>query len=144
MKKETIIAIVFGLLLGSIVAFVLLFKNKETQMAKTKTIAPITHISPTIVQNLTASAASFTITEPVDGAIVDKDTIMIKGKAGKGTLIVIQSPIKDAALKVEKEDYSLSFPLALGENTIKLSAYPEDKKTQPQEKELKVYFMEEK
>ena len=39
MKKETLIAIFFGILFGAVVAVLLIAKNKEFQLNKTKTIA---------------------------------------------------------------------------------------------------------
>lgn len=142
MKKETIIAIFFGLLLGGAVAFFLIVKNKEIQLSNTNTMAPVLKISPSIVKN-SGLVLALNISEPADGAIVNDDTITIKGKAGKNSLIMIQSPIKEEVFKNEKDEFSVDFPLAFGENTILVTLYPEDKQLSPQEKELKVYYMEE-
>ena len=142
MKKETIIAIFFGLLLGGAGALFLIVKNKEIQLEKTNTMAPVLKISPSIVKN-NGLVLALNVTEPADGTIVNKDSVMIKGKATKGSLIMIQSPIKDQVFKTEKDDFSVDFPLAFGENTILVTLYPADKQLPSQEKELKVYYMQE-
>lgn len=142
MKRETIIAIFFGMIFGAILAFVLLVKNKEFQLSKLKTLAP----SGRVNQALKASPAamkSFEILEPQDGVVVDKDVITIKGKAEKNSLLVIQSPTKDMVFKNAKEQFSLNFPLALGENVIKITLQPKDGQARQQEKELRIYYLTE-
>ena len=41
-----------------------------------------------------------------------------------------------------KSDFKISFPLALGENVIKIVAYPKNKTFRPQEKDLKIYYID--
>ncbi len=57
--------------------------------------------------------------------------------------MVIQSPIKNLVFKAEKDQFSVNFPLALGENIIRITIYPQDKKIPQQEKELRVYYLKE-
>lgn len=142
MKKETIIAIFFGVLIGGIVAFVLIAKNKEKQLENTKTIAPDAKNTP-ITKVTNPSIQSLEILVPQDRTIVDSNKVTIKGKADKDSTILIESPINDAVFKNEKGEFSYQFPLALGENTIKITAYSKDPKFKPQEKELKIYYLEE-
>ena len=142
MKKETIIAIFFGVLFGSLVALFLLVKNKEFQLTKTETIAPTEKVSKT-KRNIIVSQKPLEISEPQDGSIINNKTVAIKGRAGKDALMVIQSPIKDIVLKNDKEQFSVLFPLALGENVIKVTAYSKDDQTRPHEKELHIYNIDE-
>lgn len=142
MKKETVIAIFFGVVFGALVALILLAKNKELQLTKTKTIAPtekIEKLSKKAVVNL----KSLEILEPQDGSIFKAKTVTVKGKADKDALIIIQSPIKDVVLKNEKKEFSVTFPLALGENVIKITAYSKDTQAKPQKKELYIYNLDE-
>ncbi|MBI2641130.1 hypothetical protein HYW87_00860 [Candidatus Roizmanbacteria bacterium] len=140
MKRETTIAILLGMLLGGLVAVVIIVKNRQQLLGKTKTIAPIskTGVNPTVnafnYQNLELS-------DPQDGQIFEKNSMTIKGKVDPGSLITIQSPIKDLVFKNEKKDFSTEFPLALGENTITVTAYSKKAQFNPQEKKLKVYFI---
>lgn len=142
MKKETVIAIFFGVLFGALVALFLLAKNKELQFSRTKTIAPTEKINK-ISKNNVQNQKSLEILEPEDGSVFNSKTVTIKGKADKDALIVIQSPIKDSILKNEKDQFSLSFPIALGENVIKITAYGKDAQSRPQEKELHIYNLDE-
>ncbi len=139
MKKETIAAIIFGIVLGGIVAVFILIKNKEIQLAKNKTIKPQenTAQAPTSV---TVNFAPLEITEPHDRGIVSQNSITIKGSFTKNSLVVIQSPIKDLVFKSDQERFSKDFPLALGENVIRITAYPSNKQLRTQEKEIRVYY----
>ncbi len=142
MKKETTIAVLFGIVLGGLLAVVIISKNKERQLEKTKAIAPVANISPISSQN-NANYQALEITSPGSGAIVNKNSINIKGKADKDSLVIIQSPIKDMALQVKDKDFSVDFPLAFGENVIKINVYPKGAQTRAQEKSLRIYYLDE-
>lgn len=142
MKKETFIAIFLGVLFGGVLGFILIYKNKEIQINKNKTIAP----TEKVIKNSKKIEVNFQalkISEPNDFSITDKNSIFLKGKVTKNSLIVIQSPIKDIVYRNEKEDFQIDFPLALGENVIKIVVYPEDKQLNIQEKDLRVYYLKE-
>lgn len=140
MKKETIVAIVFGVLLGGFVAIIIITKNRQVQLEKSKTIAPTE--KPISLQKIDQfKFQPLEIINPASGVIVDKNEITITAKATKKSLVVIQSPIKDTVFKLEKDQFSVNFPLALGENIIRVAVYPQDKKLHPQEKELRVYYL---
>ncbi len=142
MKKETTIAVLFGIVLGGLLAVVIISKNKERQLEKTKAIAPVANISPASSQN-NANYQTLEITSPSDGTIVNKGSVNIKGKADKDSLVIIQSPVKDLVLQVKDKDFSTDFPLAYGENVIKINVYPKGAQTRAQEKELRVYYLDE-
>jgi len=141
MKKETIVAIFLGLLFGGIVAVFISFKSKDIELSTNKVIAPpkenvlSPNVSGTEIQSLELS-------EPANNAIFDKNTIRFIGTIAKDSLIVIQSPIKDLIVKNTQEKFDLEFPLALGENSIKIAVYPKEKQFRPQEKFIKVYFID--
>lgn len=134
-------AIVFGIVLGGVVAFVLIIQSKEQQLAKNKSIKP----TDNTIQSSNAVNVNFQpleITDPPENGIVYKNTVTIKGVFTKNSLIIIQSPIKDVAFKNVNGQFSVDFPLALGENVIRISAYPQDKQLREQEKETNVYYFE--
>ncbi|OGK08391.1 hypothetical protein A2767_06410 [Candidatus Roizmanbacteria bacterium RIFCSPHIGHO2_01_FULL_35_10] len=141
MKKETVIAIFFGVIFGGLVAVFLLAKNKELQLNKAKTIAP-TGKAAKAAKNIVANLKSLEILEPKDGAVFNSKTVSIKGKADNGSLIVIQSATKELVMKNEKGEFTVSFPLALGENLIKITAYLKDSKVRPQERELRIFNLD--
>lgn len=139
MKKETLIAIIFGVGLGVILAVVFIMQSKENQLTKAK---PINNLSKTVTPKLKmVTTPTLEISEPTDNLIVDSNSINIKGKANKNALIVINSPIKDMVFKNEKEEFKVNFPLALGENVIQLTVYPDDKTGSSINKTLQVYYL---
>ncbi|KKP62815.1 MAG: hypothetical protein UR56_C0004G0008 [Candidatus Roizmanbacteria bacterium GW2011_GWC2_34_23] len=141
MKKETIIAVFLGLLFGGIVAVFISLKSKDIELSTNKVIAPPKEnvLSP----NLTGTEIqSLELSEPANNAIFDNDIIRFKGTAAKESLIIIQSPIKDLTFKNIQEKFDLEFPLALGENSIKIVVYPKEKQFRPQEKFIKVYYID--
>lgn len=141
MKKETLIAIFLGLLFGGIVAVFISLKSKEIELSTNKVIAPPKEKATS--PNLTGiEMQPLELSEPANNGIFEKDTIHFKGSAAKDSLIVIQSPIKDLIYKNTQGKFDLEFPLALGENSIKMVVYPKEKQFRPQEKFIKVYFID--
>jgi len=142
MKRETIIAIIFGIVLGGVLAVIIITKNKQNQINKNKSVTPMSKVTPAVARK--ENSQNLEITEPQNGAIVYENEITIRGKADQGATIFIQSAFKDQVYKNDKPDFEIKFPLAFGENTIKLTIYPKDDQLKIQEKELKVYYLEEK
>lgn len=139
MKKETLIAIIFGVGLGVILAVIFIMQSKENQLTKAK---PINNLSKTVTPKLKMiTTPTLEISEPADNLIVDSNSIAIKGRANKNALIVINSPIKDLVFKNEKEEFKVNFPLALGENVIQLTVYPDDKLGSSINKTLQIYYL---
>ena len=142
MKKETVIAVFMGIFFGGLLGLFLITKNKEIQLNSNKVIAP----TGTDVKSQSANDANFQpleVSDPGDGAIVSDNSVTIKGKATQNSLIVIQSPVKDMVFKNDKPDFQVDFPLALGENVIKVVSYPQNKDFNTQEKNLRVYYLQE-
>jgi hypothetical protein len=142
MKKETLIAVIFGIALGGVVALFILIKGKDFEMTKNKVISPKNANQETTDQPVQVAFQTLEITSPLDGAITDQNTITIAGKAQKGSLIVIQSPVSEEVFAADKNDFQLDIPVALGENVIKIVAYPKDKTVRSQEKNLKIYYLD--
>lgn len=144
MKKETIIAIILGLGLGAVVAFFLIFKTEEKKIENTKTIANTIKTTTSSAQNkANLNFQPLEIKEPADKMIVSNDSIDIKGKAVKNSLIIIQSQTKELTFENTKEDFSVNMPLVLGENVVNITAYNKKMQIEPQTKELKIYYLEE-
>lgn len=143
MKKETSIAVIFGVVLGVVVAFFVIFQNKESQMIKNKPLNVSLKITPTTKLSNLTNIIPLQLTEPSGNTITNQKTIKIKGKVNKDSLIIFQSPIKDLVVKNDKEEFSIDFPLALGENVIRITVYPKDKTLSSLQKELKVFYLDE-
>ena len=141
MKKETIIAVIFGIVLGGVFGLFLINKNKESQLVKNKIIAPtdIPGKTPSTNDN---KIQNLEISSPADGLVVENNSVKIIGKTELNSLIIIQTPIKDLSFKTNKMDFSADLTLALGENVIRVVSYSTDKNQNPQEKDLKVYYLD--
>lgn len=120
MKKETGIAIILGITLGSIIAIGLIFGTRNNDIANKKVIN--TKETPTIVK-LTNSAQQFEITAPNNNSTTTEDTIKISGNAPKNSLIVIQSSTTEKAFKTTEPSFATTFNVANGENVISITAY---------------------
>jgi hypothetical protein len=144
MKKETIIAIVLGVVAGLGVAVVMIEKAREQKMSNTEAISTSIELTPKVASN-TAELQTLEVSEPESGSISSVKSIQIKGKGSVGALIIVQSPIKTIVQKMDKATFEIKdFPLSLGENTIRVSFYPKGSQASAQEKELKIYYLDEK
>ncbi len=141
MNRETIIAVVLGILLGVGIGFFVLFQSSRTDQTKVIPVNSENENKNVVKTSRGEDEAVLQIKEPQDLAIVNKNQITIKGASEKNSLIVIQSPINNKVFKSEKETFETTFPVALGENMISINAY--SKSSTPQEITLKVYYVEE-
>ena len=141
MNRETIIAVVLGILLGVGIGFFVLFQSSRTDQTKVIPVNSENENKNVVKTSRGEDEAVLQIKEPQDLAIVNKTQIPIKGASEKNSLIVIQSPINNKVFKSEKETFETTFPVALGENMISINAY--SKSSTPQEITLKVYYVEE-
>lgn len=142
MKKETIIAVSFGIVLGLIVAVVMIFTTQKKQEAKVIPVVQNNNITP-VAEKQTEATPQLQISEPKNESITDQDTITIKGKTVAGSLIVVQSALGYEIIENEKSDFTIDFDLALGENKITVSVYPKDGNGAVQEQELLIYSLKE-
>jgi uncharacterized membrane protein YciS (DUF1049 family) len=107
MKKETLIAVIFGVGLGILLALFFVLRSKENQLTKAK---PISNLTKTITPKLKLiEAPTLELTAPADKQVVASNTIKIQGKANKNALIIINSPIKELVFKNDKENLALIF-----------------------------------
>lgn len=120
MKKETVIAIILGITLGSVIAIALIFSARTKDINGKKVIN--TKVSPTIV-NLTSSTPQFEVTDPKNNTSISKDTLSIKGKTQKDSLIIIQSKNAEKAVNIDTDSFSIDFPLSFGENVLRITNY---------------------
>lgn len=138
MKKETIVTIVVGSIMGVIVAFAVITTTKEKRIEKKKIIVP--HLTPTIVLATPSEKKQpLAIKSPENNYLSKENTITIKGTTNKQSLLIIQSPFSEKILQNTSFDFSTDFPVSLGENTINITAY---KEKEIQQKTLHIYYFE--
>lgn len=137
MKKEVIIAIVFGVGLGLTVAFFMVRQIRTMELGSGSQIR--TNTGKVKLANVLQNAQNLEIAAPASDAVVDQSSIQIKGKGEPGSLLVIQSVAKEAVEKLKKAEFSVTVPLIVGENIISITMYPEDKTVRTQTKVIRVF-----
>jgi len=142
MKKETVYAILLGISFGVVLSLVMIAKTKDSQLGKVKPLTKESNLIP-VTEETNTVTQTFKITEPQDRQIFNVKTITIKGTAEKEGTIIVQSPIKDIVYKTDKETFAINIPLALGENVIDVTFYSKNSKGKGQQKELKIYYLDE-
>ena len=138
MKKETGVAIFFGVILGLVVAVVMVLRLRG--FVGQRILPGENQVTPTVAAS--NSIQPLEISSPTPNIITSNNIISIKGKVVVGSLIVIQSPIRDMTFVNKNQDFSTDFPLSLGENVISITAYPKNSQTNPQSKTLRVYYLD--
>lgn len=139
MNRETIFAIVFGILLGVGVGFFVLFQTNREEKAKVIPVVQETPKKQVAKAPVATGQTILKINSPEGDTVVTSKEITLKGKAPKNSLIVIQSAAGRDIVKSETEDFSIPFTLAPGENIINVSAYAGS--SSPQEATLEIYYV---
>ncbi len=141
MNRETVIAIIMGIVLGGLVGFFVLLKSPRLE--KTKVI-PVSQTSAQKTPTKNTKSEKnivFSLAQPTDYEVTPDEEIELKGKAPDKSLIVAQSPAGRSVAKTEGTQFTVKIPLALGENVIHLSAYSSS--GAPQDALLHIYRIEE-
>ncbi|MEI6326599.1 MAG: hypothetical protein WCO78_00585 [Candidatus Roizmanbacteria bacterium] len=142
MNKESIIAIILGLVLGILVAGgVVYFSVRQQRIQNTE----LTHsasadarLTPVVIPPTVVIMRALDITAPQSGSVTDAREVKIEGSAAAKSLLILQSPVAVVSHKLDGSTFSYSFPLALGENTIQVSSYPESSSV-PVQKTIYIY-----
>lgn len=141
MKKESILAISLGVVLGIGVGMVIL---RGTNKTDNKAIARNNANQAQARANRPAEkAVSFEISAPSNDTSVTSKTVDLKGKASKESLLVIQSPSVNKIVKLEADTFSIPVNLALGENVFNITYYPKEASNDYQERELRIFYLPE-
>lgn len=143
MNRETMIAVVFGILLGAGVGMVVLFQTNRAEETKVIPVSGDQDQKKVVEQEapVAESTKQLVISEPVDRALERDTPVTIKGSVEPGSLIVIQSAADQQVFKNESAAFTAEVDLALGENVILISAYSDS--STPQEQTLRVYYLSE-
>ncbi len=121
MRKEVIVAIIIGILLGGLVAFGIwraniLFADKKTKPSE---------VLPTPFEQ-EISASQLVITQPEDNTVVATDKVTVRGTASKGTTVVILSQAGEYISGVVQDgSFEQEVELIGGANEITVIAYDE-------------------
>lgn len=137
LEKDVLIAIIVGLVVGGVVAFLFFFLPKI--FPKTSRQPPVTQeeqLSPP-----TATSAFLTLENPTDGAIFTEGETLISGKTQAGALVAIVSSVDEAVVETDSEGhFEAEIALEEGANEIIITAY-QDQKEEAQS--VTLYYTEE-
>jgi len=103
MKKEAILATIFGILFGAIVGAVVLYqsqKNNTTMVSQEQQKPTVSTQSA----KLAVSQKQLLITEPAKGAIIKTNSVKIKGQVPQNSLVIAQNSATEVVKKFETEE----------------------------------------
>jgi len=124
MKKDVIVAVFIGFLLGSISA-VSLVKLPDILKQNSKSISTvvINNITPSPV-NQNDIASKLIVTNPTDFSILDNSTASISGETNPGSMVVAETSSESVVSQVNGSgSFSVKLKLLEGANSIFLTSY---------------------
>lgn len=125
MRKEVLVAIIIGFVLGLVITFGVITANRAM-----KGSAPQEEAGPTVTVELTPTptpAFFLTLSSPENNSISDKEEIEVSGSTSPGAIIVILYQEGETILETDEEGkFSTEITLAGGANEIKISAYDQE------------------
>jgi MFS superfamily sulfate permease-like transporter len=139
MKKESIVAIVLGIGFGLVVAFVMIGVIRQSTKSESSQV-PTVDLKPKTTDVI---GKPMQIATPADREVFSQNRITVTGRAAKDSLLVIQSPLVEVVQKLTSDEFKIPFDLAVGENVITVSVYPQDKTQSKQQKTIRVYYIDE-
>lgn len=142
MIKEKVVALVLGVLLGSVLGvWVVSFSRKIRLDEKKFTVLKKKNVEKKIKKEL-LRPGFFEVSSPKDNTLVSTKIIKIKGRAPANSLLIAQSPLTEKVILSKKEEFELEFPVAMGENVIHLTLYNKNIQSGVLEKKFRVYLLE--
>lgn len=151
MKKETIMAIGIGFLLGFIVAFIFISLPSITKNGFQFTwklprfsLGPSRNTPKNNIPPTPTPVQTLTIASPTNESIAPNKTITIKGKAPAGATIIINTYTADIATKAQTDGaYRADIALSEGSNYIQVTSI-QDNNQMPDTKNILVSYTSEK
>ena len=138
MRKEVILAIVGGVVLGLLVIGGLWWTNKTTTEENPIIPSP----TPLITQAPTLTPAlslPLEIINPENESIIEEEEITLEGKTIPGSVVVVIYPEGENIVEADKEgNFETEITLVGGANEIKITAY--DKEGNQVEKNLTLVY----
>lgn len=121
MRKEVLVAILIGIILGGLVAFGIWRANLAFLPQKEETKTEQT-ASPTSKPD--ASLSSLIITQPENGSVIPESKVIIKGAAAPNSTVVILTESNDFVTQADKDGgFEQEAELEGGPNEITVTAY---------------------
>jgi len=136
MKKEVILAITIGILLGFGLMGIIWVKNQSGQSlfsgsqkneVKSEDIAPSPPSDKEITTKPVAAEPTLEILEPKNEAVVNKENLVIKGKTNPlATVVVIWEEGEDILVADDNGLFETEISLVGGPNEVEITAYSQE------------------
>jgi len=125
MRKEVILAIVGGVVLGLLVIGGLWWTNKATtEESLNITPTPVLEQPPTLTS---APSLSLEIISPEDESIIEEEKITLEGETAPESVVVVIYPEGENIVEADEEgNFETEITLVGGANEIKITAYDEE------------------
>lgn len=138
-EKDVIIAVIIGILIGSLAALAIFFLPKflakpSFKLKKEEVVKKEVTISPT-------PSFFLNIKSPQDEALFLENKILVSGKTISGAFVAVVSPGDEAVVEADSEGaFETEILLEEGANEISLTAYADN---QEETKSVTVYYTKE-
>lgn len=129
MKKEILIAIVIGFILGLVITFGIWTANKSLQENNNEPQSEENESQPIVNENLQneEEKMSLSITSPQDNSLLDQEEIEITGKTSPLANIVILFEEGEKIIQTDEQgDFKETIELSGGANEITITAVDQD------------------
>ncbi len=129
MKKEILIAIVIGFVLGLVITFGIWTANKSLQQNNKTQKTEVSETQPIVTETSPTEEGQIplTISSPADNSLVDQEEIEIVGKTKAGATVVILYEEGEEVFQADEQgEFSQEITLVGGANEIKITAFDEE------------------
>lgn len=138
MKKEILIAIIIGFILGLIITFGIWTANKSLKNGN-QNKQETGQVTPTPTPSLNEEGISLQITSPTNNDIISQEDITIEGQTKPQAIVAIIYQEGDQLIQADNQgNFSAEITLTGGANEIKISAY--DDQNNSIEKSLDIIY----
>lgn len=126
MKKEILIAIAIGFILGLVITFGIWTANKSLQQNTKTQKTDVSETQPIVTETLPTEEEQIplTISFPEDNSLVDQEKIEVTGKtAAQATIVILYEEGEEVFQADEEGEFSQEITLVGGANEIKITAF---------------------
>ncbi|KKT52054.1 MAG: hypothetical protein UW64_C0030G0007 [Microgenomates group bacterium GW2011_GWC1_44_37] len=122
MRKEVLLAIIFGVILGGVILYGINLANKSVSNTPTEKTVD-SQITPTP----TVTGKSLSIVSPQNHSVTSDKILSLTGRAGPSSNLAIISELDDLIIEASPEGtFSAQINLIGGENTISITELQND------------------
>lgn len=143
MKKDVIIAVIIGFILGGSLALTATNLPNLLKKAKPSLVSDSATTSPSPSVSIKESEIKLEVEKPENESISEEKTITVSGKTKPGNIVFVETDTKGEGGEADKDgNFMEKITLNEGSNTIYIASY--DEKGESATKTITVFYTEEK